>query len=157
MQAAVHFLKPVLGFALVLLSVGSPVFAVLGGDVVSVQNDAVRMKASLQTTATAAYTLHEMHALTGTVVREYISPAGKVFAVGWQGPHTPDMHQLLGSYFPQFEQAVAEAHRNYVGRRPLLIQQPGLTVQLGGHMRALFGKVVVPEMLPQGVRAEELR
>ncbi len=82
---------------------------------------------------------------------------GKVFAVGWQGQQAPDMKQLLGPYFPQFQQAVAEAHRNHVGRHPLMVQLPGLTVQIGGHMRSLFGKAFVPEMLPASVRAEEIR
>src|ERR1700722_19006066 len=36
-----------------------------------------------------------------TVVDEYVSPAGTVFAVAWHGPFVPDMQQILGSYFGQ--------------------------------------------------------
>lgn len=146
-----------LSLALTVVATVVPTSAVLGGDAISVQNDAVHMKATLRSTATAAYTLHEMQSSSGALVREYISPAGKVFAVGWQGQQTPDLQQLLGPYFSRFQQAVADAHRNHVGRHPLMIQLPGLSVQLGGHMRALFGKAYLPDMLPQGVRAEDIR
>jgi hypothetical protein len=30
-------------------------------------------------------------------------------------------------------------------------------VEMGGHMRALSGRAYVPDMLPQSVRAEEVR
>jgi len=37
------------------------------------------------------------------------------------------------------------------------IQEPGLVVQVAGHMRAFFGKAYVPQMLPAGIRAEDIR
>jgi hypothetical protein len=43
------------------------------------------------------------------------------------------------------------------GRGPVQIQQPGLVVQVSGHMRAFLGKAYVPQMLPAGVRAEDIR
>jgi Protein of unknown function (DUF2844) len=134
-----------------------PAAAVLGGDVASIQADQVSMKGTLQTTSVSGYTLHEIKAPSGVTVREYVSSAGKVFAVGWQGPRGPDLQQVLGPYFQQYEQAVAQAHMNHFGRHPLVIQTPGLVVEMGGHMRAFFGKAYVPEMLPQGVHAQDLR
>jgi hypothetical protein len=44
-----------------------------------------------------------------------------------------------------------------VGRRPLVIEQPGLVVQIGGHPRAFAGRAYVPEMLPTGVRTEDVQ
>jgi hypothetical protein len=90
------------------------------------------------------------------VVREYVSPAGKVFGVAWQGPRIPDLRQLLGAYYAQYESA-ASAARSVRHRGPLLIQEPGLVVQSGGHMRAYNGLAYVPDLLPAGVRAEEIR
>ncbi|MGA2606720.1 MAG: DUF2844 domain-containing protein [Terriglobia bacterium] len=141
----------------VILALPFPLSASLGGDFTSVQADQAKMQGTLQTTSGDSYTVHEIQASTGVAVKEYVSPAGKVFAVTWQGPFHPDLRQLLGTYFDQYAQAVQtqRAHRRDHG--PLLIQQPGLVVQIAGHMRSFTGKVYVPQMLPAGVHAEDLR
>ncbi|MGA8188953.1 MAG: DUF2844 domain-containing protein, partial [Candidatus Sulfotelmatobacter sp.] len=64
---------------------------------------------------------------------------------------------LLGSYFEQYRQAAKAQSRVRIGRRPLMIQQPGLVVQIGGHPRSFAGRAYVPEMLPSGVRVEEIQ
>ncbi|HUK23460.1 MAG TPA: DUF2844 domain-containing protein [Terriglobales bacterium] len=143
-------------FSCLLLALSLPARAALGGDVSSVQADRASMKGAVHATAAQGYTVHEITGSTGVVVREYASSSGKVFAVGWQGLHPPDMQQILGSYFAQYEQAVAQAHANRFGRHPLMIRTPGLVVEMGGHMRDFVGKAYVPGMLPQGVRAEDL-
>jgi hypothetical protein len=43
------------------------------------------------------------------------------------------------------------------GRGPLLIQVPGLVMQMGGHMGALTGMAYLPQSLPAGVRAEDIQ
>jgi hypothetical protein len=131
-----------------------PAFAALGGDVASVQSDAVSMKASVRSTPMQAYMVHEIRG-SGTVVREYVSPAGKVFAVAWEGPFRPDLRQVLGTYFQQFQQAV-ESHSRRV-RGPVAIETPGLVVYSSGHMRAFVGKAYIPDMLPQGVAPEAIK
>jgi hypothetical protein len=144
--------------AQVVFVLPSPASAALGGDETTVQADHARMKGTLRSTPTKAYTVHEIKAQTGTVVKEYVSPAGKIFAVAWQGPFLPDLRQLLGSYFEQFSQSAQElkSKRPRV-RGPLLIQEPGLVVQTGGHMRAYFGRAYIPELVPQGVPIEEIQ
>ncbi len=128
--------------------------AELGGNVSTVQADQAHMKATLRVSQGAGYVMHEMQSQTGTVVREYASPTGQVFAVSWDGPFLPDLRQVLGSYFPQFAQA-AQARRAHGG--PLIINEPGLVVESGGHMRSFFGRAYVPQMIPEGVRAEAIR
>jgi hypothetical protein len=142
----------------VVLALPSPALASLGGDVTTVQADQTRMKGTLRNTPTNAYTMHEIKAPTGTVVREYVSPAGKIFAIVWQGPFLPDLRQLLGSYFEQFSQSAQnlKSKRPRI-RGPLMIREPGLVVQTGGHMRAYFGKAYIPELVPQGVHIEEIQ
>ena len=143
---------------LAMIVTALPAFAGLGDDVSSIQADQAHLQASLRTTQTAAYTLHELQAPTGTTVREYVSPAtGKVFAVGWQGPWPPDMRQLLSNYFAQFQKAVQAQASARTGRHPVSIQEPGLVVQAGGHMRSFAGRAYIPQMLPQGVSAESIR
>src|ERR1700747_2718021 len=76
--------------------------AALGGDATSVEADRAKMEATLQTTSRELYTVHEMHAANNVVVREFISPQGRVFGVAWQGAARPDLQQLLGGYFQQY-------------------------------------------------------
>jgi hypothetical protein len=146
-----------MGIALIMLALALPAMAVLGGDETSVQADNAYMKGSLETTQSQAFTVHEIKSSIGTVVREYVSPQGTVFGVAWQGPFMPDMQQLLGTYFQQYIAAVKAAKAGRPGRRPLNIQDPGLVVQSGGHMRAYVGKIYVPEMVPQGITADAIR
>ena len=131
-------------------------FAGLGEDVTSIQADQAQMQASLRTTQTSAYTLHEIQAPTGVIVREYVS-AGKIFAVAWEGPWPPDMRQVLASYFGQYEQAAQAQLNSRSARRPFMLQLPGLVVQSGGHMRSFAGRAYIPEALPPGVSAEAIR
>ena len=115
------------------------------------------MKGTLKTTKAEAYTVHEIKIPGNTIVKEYVSAAGKVFAVSWRGQFIPNMQQLLGTYFDQFAQAAKAQRESHVGRRPLNIQQPGLVVQSGGHMRGYIGKAYAPNMVPQGVSPDALQ
>lgn len=127
--------------------------AALGGVEATVQADQQQMGATERVLRPGPYTLHEMQTPTGTVVREYISPAGVVFGVAWQGPAMPDLRQLLGSYFDRYVDAVAQRK----ARGPAVIELPGLVVHSGGHMRAFVGRAYIPEALPQGVTADSIR
>ena len=49
---------------------------------------------------------------SGTVLREYAGPDGKIFAVTWNGPFIPNLKQTLGSYFTEF---AARARRRRAG------------------------------------------
>lgn len=145
-------------FAALTVTLGfcSPALASLGGDVTSVEADGTQMKATAKIAPNSGYQVHEMKAPTGTVVKEYVSPAGRVFAVSWHGPFLPDMQQVLGAYFQQFSAAL-QAQQHQYGHHPLNIQGPGLVVQTGGHMRAYSGRAYIPSMLPQGVQADEIK
>ena len=141
-----------------MLMFALPSFAGLGEDISSVQADQAHMQGNLRTTQAQAYTVQEIQAPTGIIVREYVSPTtGKVFGVAWQGSWPPDMRQILGNYFGQYQQALQAQANSHAGRRPLVIQQPGLILQAGGHMRSFAGRAYIPEMLPQGVSAEVIR
>jgi Protein of unknown function (DUF2844) len=146
-----------IGIALLLLALPLPALAALGGDVASVHEDQAQMKGSLKTTQAEAYSVHEITASANTVVKEYVSPAGKVFAITWHGQFIPDMQLLLGTYYDQYAQAAKAQRESHVGRHPVNIQQPGLVFQNGGHMRSYIGRAYVPEMVPQGVNVDALQ
>ena len=67
------------------------------------------------------------------------------------------MRQLLGSYFEQYLQAAKAQSASRLGRRPVMIDQPGLVVQIGGHPPSFTGRAYVPQMLPSDVRVEDIR
>ena len=142
---------------LLMLTLPLPALAALGGDISSVQQDKAQMKGTLKTTENDAYTVHEITAAGNTIVKEYVSPAGKVFAITWHGQFIPNMQQLLGTYFDQFAQAAKAQRESQPGHRPVSIQQPGLVFQNGGHMRAYVGRAYVPAMVPQGVNVDALQ
>jgi hypothetical protein len=127
-------------------------WASLGRDATSVEEDQAHMKAAHRLAhSEAAYAVHELKTPTGTVIREYVSPAGKVFGVAWQGPWLPDFRQILGDYFEPVMQARRDQRQ---GRGPLVVRQPGVVFQSAGHMRSFFGRAYVPDMLPKGVSAD---
>ncbi|MGA8865744.1 MAG: DUF2844 domain-containing protein [Candidatus Sulfotelmatobacter sp.] len=152
-------MKPALWIAILCTAIFSarPAFAGLGEQVSSVQTDQAQMHASLRVTQAQAYTVQEIQAPTGIVVREFVSSSGKVFAVAWHGPWPPDMRQILASYFEPYQKAAQQQASSHAGRRPLRIEQPGLVVEAGGHMRSFAGKAYIPDMLPEGVSAEAIQ
>lgn len=141
----------VAAFALAL-----PAWASLGGNVNSVDADRAHMNARINVTQEANYSVHQMQSPGGTSVKEFVSPEGKVFAVSWQGQFPPQMQQILGAYFSQYEAALQSQPKHY-GHRPLNIQQPGLVIQTGGHMRDYFGRAYIPDMVPAGVKADQIK
>jgi hypothetical protein len=130
-------------------------FAELGGDLHSVERDRASMKASILVRPMGRYTVHEMTSDTGSTVREFATPEGKVFAVAWQGPFHPDYQQVLGAYFARLQQATAERRRTR--RAPFVIDTPGFVFQSFGHFRSLAGRAYVPQMLPAGVGVEDIQ
>jgi hypothetical protein len=139
----------VLGFSL-------PAMAYLGGNATSIQADTAHMAASVNQSGGSNYEVHQLQSPTGTVVNEYLSSSGTVFAVTWHGPFLPDMQQILGGYFQQYSAALSSQPKQY-GHRPLNVKQPELVVQTSGHMRAHWGRVYVPALLPAGVSADQLQ
>ncbi|MGH9563977.1 MAG: DUF2844 domain-containing protein [Terracidiphilus sp.] len=137
---------------------GSPLAAMasLGGSASTVEADRAHMKANVQVAKRGAYQVHEIQAPSGTVVDEYVSPQGTVFAVSWRGPFPPPMQEILGTYFKQYSTAL-QAQPHVYGHRPLHIQEQNLVVETGGHMRAHFGRAYVPSLLPQGVTVNEIQ
>jgi Protein of unknown function (DUF2844) len=144
-------MKTFLGVLAVLFLGCVPSWAVLGQYENSVTTDQQRMRAELRETARQGYSIKQLIAPGGKRVREYVSPAGLVFGVAWQGPTMPDLQQLLGSYFGQLKQA-ARPRRQRGG--PLVVRGKNFVLVSGGHMRSFHGAAYAPDLLPAGVPAE---
>jgi hypothetical protein len=143
-----------LGIALLARGVAQPAFAALGEDAATIENDRAKMKGESHVMAVAGYTVSELQLPSGTLVREYVSSEGKVFAVSWHGPVVPDLQQTLGSYFERYKAAAAVPHG---GHHHLSVVQPGLIAHSGGHMRAWSGQAYVPELLPPNFSVDDIK
>src|SRR5580698_1369333 len=126
-----------LAMAGLLVGLPLPAKAALGDNAASVLADQARMKGTLHSTDYKTYVVHEI-TVTGTVVREYVSPGGAVFGVSWEGQFQPDFQQLLGSYYAQVKQAAA-AQPSSARRAPLSVSTAGLVFQQSGHPRSFHG------------------
>jgi len=145
------------GLPLLLLGLCAPSAATLGEDVESVRVDQAQLEAALEVTGAAGFSVHLMRLPSGTVVKEYVSPSGIVFAISWQGPTLPDLRQVLGRYFEQYVATVRSPDIGSGSRRTQSTQGSGLVVQSGGHMRAFFGRAYLTQLLPRGVLPEEIQ
>lgn len=101
------------------------------------------------------YTVQEMES-EASVVREYVSADGVVFAIAWDGLIHPDLTPLLGSYGPEYRSALRQNPRKQ-GRRRHQVKTERVVVEKWGHMRHLQGRAYVPDLIPSGVSIDEIR
>ncbi|HZD32774.1 MAG TPA: DUF2844 domain-containing protein [Candidatus Angelobacter sp.] len=148
-------LKPFSLLIVFFIFLSCPSWAALGDNEQSIQRDAARMKATSRIVQASAYSVHEIQAPSGYIVREYVSPGGSVFAVSWSGPGGLDLQSLLGAYFDEFRQNVAA--RPVPAQRPLVLNSPTLIFEQSGHMRAIRGRAYVPKLLPSGVDPNQIQ
>jgi hypothetical protein len=140
------------------LLVPSAALAALGGTVASVDADRVHVAGALmRRVATDAYTLHEIRSATGTLIREFVNPSGTVFAVAWEGSWMPDLQQVLGEHFDDYQRAMLARQQGKRGRGAIAIEQPGLVVEMTGHARAFTGRAYLPGLVPAGVQLASVR
>jgi hypothetical protein len=141
------------GLAAAVLLSGSAQ-AALGAPYASIETDQAESHASLKVTARANYEVHELTLPSGTLVREYVTTSGVVFAVAWNGPSKPNLSQLLGPYFADLS---AAAQNNRSGHNHLDLSRSDLVIQAGGHMRAFSGRAYLVAAIPAGVSSDDLR
>jgi hypothetical protein len=116
--------------------------------------DEVKFRASRRMVPERAYRLHEFTRDDGTSIREYVSFDGKVFGVSWKGPSLPDLSQLLGSNFAEFQNTL---QRRPGRRKAAVVRNSDLVVESTGHTRAFYGRAYLNSLLPAGVTQEVVR
>lgn len=130
--------------------------ATLGESVDSVESDREALTAVRgASTARSGYTIHEIKT-DSAVVREYVSPAGIVFAIAWNGLVHPDLTELLGAYAGEYEEALRQAPRKR-GRRQLQVKANRVVVEKWGHIRDLKGRAYAPDLIPPGVSLDAIQ
>ena len=135
-----------------MLIVGSfPAWAALGDNVSSVVSDQTVLHGTLRKEVRAGYNLHQITTSDGSVVSEFVSPAGKVFGVSWQGHSMPNLQQLLGSYATQLQQG---QRTQVIPRRGVTIQGADFVFSSFGRLRSFRGRAYAPSLVPGNVTAE---
>lgn len=150
-----------------LLTLPLPMWATLGDNASSVLTDQARMKGTVRSVDNRTYVVHEITATSGAKVREFVTPGGAVFGVAWEGQQPPDLQQLLGPYYQQAKQArqaqAQLAQQNAAQqtprahRAPVVVDTPGLVLYEAGHTRSFHGAAYIPQLVPQGVQASDIR
>jgi hypothetical protein len=153
-------------------------WASLGGNSASISIDAQRLGAVTAATATSGiqsesvsaneavqsyvlrastgekYTYSEFATADNHRVREFATADGKVFGVAWQGPRTPDLQVLLGSYFGAWREAITSQEHQSLHRS--IVQTSSFVVEMGGPMSFVAGRAWAPELVPAGVNARNV-
>ena len=132
----------------------APAWAALGQTAESVEADRRALLGQIHRSEMQGFTLHEILREDGNEVREFVSPAGVVFAIAWNGPSMPNLAQLLGAHFPHFQQAARTGVRR---RGPIVVRHGDLVVESGGHMRAFHGRAYLTSQVPASLNLEVVR
>lgn len=137
---------------LVMLLMGStPAWAALGNNLASVDADAQALGGQHTVVAKVGYNLHQITMQDGSVVNEFVSPAGVVFGVSWKGHRLPDFRQLFGAYMTNFQQG---ERTQVIPRRGVTIQGTDFYFTNFGRMLSFRGRAYVPSLIPANLTAE---
>lgn len=136
----------------------SPSWAVLGGDVASVQADQLRMRATRQTTnAVQGGTVHEIRMPDGSSIREFVNAQGIVYAVAWSTRLKPDFTQMLGRHAADFDAGVSAQSQKPGLQRSAAVDRGDLVVHSAGRPGAFVGRAWLKSQLPLGTRSDAVR
>ncbi|HWG76200.1 MAG TPA: DUF2844 domain-containing protein [Steroidobacteraceae bacterium] len=140
-----------------LASLATPALAALGGTPDTVNTDSSVLHGMLRSIPEVQYDVQEIDSSTVTV-REYVTRAGKVFAVTWQGVTPPNFQQVLGDYYTRLHAGAAAAHANQgpAAHRHYGIHQSDFVMQSLGRMGNFHGVAYIPALVPTGVDVSQL-
>ena len=111
-------------------------------------------KTAATTSAGVPYTDISRTLRNKTLVHEFADAGGTVFAVSWSGPFKPDLKQLLGRHFDEFQKG---AGRRRGDHSHLRLDTSDMVVVSTGHMGAFEGRAWLPAQLPAGFDPEEMK
>jgi hypothetical protein len=156
MRRTLYVLSVALGLGMAMFAPLQQAAAVLGESIDSIESDR-RMLSAVRgaTMVRDGYTVHEVSS-GATLLREYVSPSGIVFAIAWNGLTHPDLALLLGTYAGEYENALERTPRKR-GQKALRVQADRVIVEKWGRMRNLQGRAYAPHLIPPGVSIDAIR
>ena len=138
-----------------LLFICANALASLGDSEATVEKDRQMMHATRKMTPHETYRVHEI-VEPEHKVREYVTPDGVVFAVTWRGMGQPDLQQLFGAFYQEYQEADIASHRP-VGRAPKKVKSTNMITEKFGHMRDVRGRAYIPNLVPAGVDLKDIK
>jgi hypothetical protein len=136
----------------------TPSWAVLGGDVTTIQADQTRLRAQRRALVTAqAGAAHELQLAGGSTIRQFVNAQGTVYAIAWSTRLKPDFTQLLGRHAAQFDAGVASQARAPGLKRQAIVDSGDLVVESAGRPGAFVGRAWLKSLLPSGTRTDAIR
>ena len=138
--------------ALFVLMLGSvPAWAALGESVSSVATDTQVLRGTHIMMSKVGFDQHQITMSDGSVVNEFVSPAGVVFGISWKGRFAPNLQQLLGTYMTNFEQG---QRTHVIRRRALAIQGNDFVYTSVGIPGNFRGRAYAPSLVPANLAPE---
>ena len=144
-------MKSIFTLLLTLMMGSTPAWAALGEDVSTVDADAQALSGRHIKVAKIGYDMHQITLSDGSVVNEFVSPAGTVFGVSWLGHSIPNLQKLLGTYTTNLQQG---QRTRVVPRRAVTIQGNNFVFSSVGHLRFFRGRAYVSSLVPTNLTAE---
>ncbi len=144
--------------ATALLAAAGPAAAVLGGDLASVHADQQRLGAQRRQQVQLTFQVQVLTLPDGSTIRQYATPAGRIFAVSWNTRFKPRLDDLLGTHFAAYAEGgrLAQAARPGVAHSAR-IARGDLVVESSAHLQAHVGRAYLRSLLPAGTPPDALR
>jgi len=143
--------------ALLLALALSPALALgaLGRQAESTDVDQKMLQARKAIRPGTEFTVHELTLPSGTVVREFVGPDGRVFAVAWRGPTLPALKQIFGD--DNLQRFLSSPPEQRSPRKSRTVRSQDLVVHSTGSARFFTGFAYIPLLMPRSVREEDIR
>lgn len=130
-------------------------YAALGGKIESLPKESKgKVLQRLATTPAKRFSIYEIRS-PASVIREYVSPGGVVFALGWEGITHPDLSVHLGEFAKDFAKTQKEMGFRR-GMRHSIFETDQVTVERWGHERNHRGRAYCLSLFPPGVSIGEI-
>lgn len=134
-----------------------PAWAVLGGDIASIQSDALRLQGVRRQAAALDHTVHEIVQPDGSRVRQYANAQGRIFMVTWTQRGKPRMAELLGAFEHDYRTAARQVLEQPGLRRQVQLQVGDLVVQSTMHLNQHSGSAWLRSQMPASLAAAARR
>jgi hypothetical protein len=115
-----------------------------------------KLRAVAPSALSGLYSTHQTQLENGTVVKEFATGDGIVFAISWSGPVLPNLKSLLGDYFSIFEVETAQARVTGKRGSPVAMMRDGLIVNSSGRMGSFFGNAYASALVPANLSIQDV-
>ena len=102
------------------------------------------------------YTVYELKR-DGLTLKEFEDKNGKIFALSWVGISHPDLSNLLGEYFYDYQNALVQVRPTPGHRRFGKFQGKNIVIEKSGLMGQSHGRAYLPQAIPKNVSLDEIQ